>query len=194
MKYSFVLGQHDFLGSEMLKLFAHRVIGWRDRVVVDAFSAAAEAILALFFSSLSVLVLVMMYGLRTSGANAVEAIEATIEQYFEPADALQYLTAILSSTTAYTLFRLYGVRDHISRVVIVILITVLLWFGATPLFLVREPPNEEFADNLAITLVSAGLAVWWFLLFSQRRIFERTPRGSRDDGVQKIANKLESYR
>ena len=162
--------------------------------MVDAAAAAGETLLALFFSSLWVVVLVITYGLQTSGAGVVDAAVATIEGYFEPADALQYLTAILSSTTAYILCRLYGVREHISRVVGVLLLTVLLWFGATPLFLAREPPNEDFADRLAVTLVVAGLGVWWFSLFTQRRIFERSPSRPSDEGAKKIEKKLENYR
>ena len=177
-----------------MKLFLHRIVSWRDRLVVDAASAAGEAVLALFFSSLSVLVLVITFGLRTSGVGLIEAALAAIDEYFEAADALQYLTAILSSTTAYTLVRLYGVRDHVSRVVVLLLLTVLLWFVAIPLLVVREPPNVEFADNLAIGLVTAGLGVWWFSLFSQRRIFERTPAGPSEEGAKRVAKGLEKYR
>ena len=179
---------------DRVKLLVRRVLNWRDRVVVDVVSAAGETLLALFFSSLWVVVLVITYGLHTAGAGVVDAAEATIEEYFEPADALQYLTAILSSTTAYILCRLYGVREHISRVVGLLLLTVLLWFGATPLFLVREPPNEEFADRLAVTLVVVGLGVWWFSLFTQRRIFERSPSGPSDEGAKRIRKKLEDFR
>ena len=179
---------------ERVKLLLHRVLNWRDRVVVDVVKAAGEALLALFFSSLWVVVLVISYALHTSGAGVADATAATFEAYFKPADALQYLTAILSSTTAYILCRLSGAREHISRVVVVLVLTVLLWFGATPLFLVREPPNEEFADRLAITLVVLGLCVWWFSLFTHRRIFERSPSGPSDEGAKRIGEKLESYR
>lgn len=179
---------------DRLKLIVHRVLHWRHRVLVDAVSAAGETLLALFFSSLWVVVLVITYALHTAGAGVLDATAATVEAYFEPADALQYLTAILSSTTAYILCRLYGVRDHISRVVGLLLLTVLLWFGATPLFLVREPANQEFAGGLAVTLVVIGLGVWWFSLFTQRRIFERSPSGPSDEGAKRIGEKLEEYR
>ena len=92
------------------------------------------------------------------------------------------------------MFRLYGVREHISRVVIVLLLTWLIWLGATPLFLVPEPPNEDFADGLAVSLVVIGLFVWWYSLFTQRRIFERSPSGPSDKRAQEIEKKLEDYR
>ena len=177
-----------------MKLFFQRITSWRDGVVVDAMSAAGEAALALFFSSLWVLVLVITIGLRTSDADFGDAALAAIDGNFKAADALQYLTAILSSTTAYTLVRLYGVRDHLPRVVVVLLLTVLLWYAAIPLFVVPEPPNVEFAANLAISLITAGLAVWWFSLFSQRRIFERTPTGPSEEGANRVAKGLEKYR
>ena len=179
---------------DRVRLMVRRVLNWRDRVLVDVASAAGETLLALFFSSLWVVVLVITYALHTTGAGFGDAAVATVEEYFESADALQYLTAILSSTTAYILCRLYGVREHISRVVGVLLLTVLIWFGATPLFLAREPPNEEFANRLATTLVVAGLGVWWFSLFTQRRIFERSPSGPSDEGARRIGKKLEDYR
>ena len=179
---------------EKARLVVRGVLNWRDRVLVDIVSAAGETLLALVFSLLWVAVLVITYGLRTAGADFCDAIAATIEGYFEPEDALQYLTAILSSTTAYILFRLYGVREHISRVVIVLLLTWLIWLGATPLFLVPEPPNEDFADGLAVSLVVIGLFVWWYSLFTQRRIFERSPSGPSDKRAQEIEKKLEDYR
>lgn len=176
-----------------LRTAIERVTHWRNRLVVDAASAALEASLALFFSSLCVLVLVISYALETSGAGWGDALNAMLSMYFDPTDALQYLTAILSSTTAYTLLRLSGWRDHIFRVVSVLGLTLLLWFFATPLFVAREPENVEFAGSLAIWLVSAGLFVWWFSLFSQRRILEKAPQGHDRERADELTKKLEKY-
>lgn len=177
-----------------VKLLVRKMLNWWGRVVFDMVTAMGETLLALIFSSLGVVVLVIIYALETSGAGIVDATMATVEEYFEAADALQYLTAILSSTTAYILFRLYGVRKHISWVLVVLGLTLLLWFLATPLFLVQDPANEEFADSLAVTLVVVGLIVWWISLFTQRRIFERSPSEPSDDGAKRIGMKLENYR
>lgn len=159
---------------------------------MDGIGAFFEAAVALTCSCLWVLVLVITYGLDTSGVGFVDAVQATLTEHFEPADALQYLTAILSSTTAYTLFRLSGLRNYIYRVVLLLWTPALLWFLATPLLMVPEPPNEEFAGGLAMFLVVAGLFVWWFSLFNQRRVLERTPVGPSDDGARRIVKGLEN--
>lgn len=163
---------------------------WWPRIA-DGLLAVGEAAVALTCSCLWVVVLVITYGLDTSGVGFLDACKETLAKHFEPTDALQYLTAILSSTTAYTLFRLWDLRNHIYRVVILLLTPALLWFLATPLLMLPEPPNEEFAGKLAIVLISAGVFVWWFSLFNQRRVLDRTPAGPNDAGARKIIEELE---
>ena len=166
---------------------------WRPRVV-DGLWAASEAAVALVCSCFWVLVLVITYRLDSSGVGFIDAVQATLAKHFEPADALQYLTAILSSTTAYTLFRLAGLRNYIYRVVFLLWTPALLWFLATPLLMVPEPSNEEFASTLAVWLVSVGLFVWWFSLFNQRRVLERTPIVRSEEGARHIMDRLEHDR
>ena len=163
---------------------------WRPRVV-DGLWAAFEAGVALSCSLLWLLVLVIRYGLDTSGVGLLEAVQATLTTHFEPADALQYLTAILSSTTAYMLFRLASMRNNIRRAVFLLCAPAFLWFLATPLLMLPEPSNEQFAGDLAILVVAAGLFVWWFSLFNQRRVLERTPTGPSDAGAKGIMRKLD---
>ena len=126
----------SFLGkswSERLwhnaKALPGRLHAWKDGAILDAVWAAGEALLALLFSFLWVFVLVVDYGLSTSGVGLADATRETFAQYFQATDALEYLTAILSSTTAYTLLRLSDVRDYVRRIVITLLITVLLWLA-----------------------------------------------------------------
>lgn len=162
---------------------------WRPRVV-DGLWAACEAGVALACSFLWLLVLVIRYALDTSGVGFLGAVQATLAQHFESADALQYLTAILSSTTAYMLFRLAAMRNHIRRAVFLLCAPAFLWFLATPLLMVPEPSNKSFAGGLAILVVVAGLFVWWFSLFNQRRVLERIPSGPSDAGAKGIIKEL----
>ena len=161
--------------------------------VLDGLRAASEAAVALACSGLWVLVLVIKYRLDTSGVGFLDAAQVTLTEHFEPADALQYLTAILSSTTAYTLFRLAGLSKYPYRVIFLVLGPALLWFLATPLLMVPEPSNEEFAGSFAITLVAAGVLLWWFSLFNQRRVLEKTPTGPSDAGAKEIIKGLERH-
>lgn len=167
---------------------------WKDRVVLDGIMAIGEALLVLFISFLSIFAIGIKYGLDTTGVNIFDAFHQSFVSYFKPTDVFTYLTGILSSTTAFIIFRLSVLRTYIRRVVLILVMTALSLWLATPLFmagLVAEPRNREFAGDLAIILVLFAFFVWWFSLFSQRRMLERSVTVSGDDRGKKMAEKLE---
>ena len=77
------------------------------------------------------------------------------------------------------------------RLLFLVLTPFVLWSLATPLFMMSEPENVSLAGSLAASLVGAALFVWWFALFTQRRILERTPVGLDDSAAQGLTAELE---
>ena len=157
---------------------------------MDGLWAAFEVSVALLCSVLWVVVLVIAHMLDTTNVGFVDAVRATVTTHFAPTDALKYVTGILASSTAYTLFRLAGLRKHVYLVALLLLSPALLWFFATPLYMVPEPRNETFAGNLAVSLVAAALFVWWCALFTQRRVLERSPAGLGDREARELMQKV----
>lgn len=169
-------------------------VRWCKPRIWDGLRAMGEVGLALVFACVWILIPMIRHMLNTPDIVLLDAAQATVARHFAAADALKYVTAILASSTAYILFRLGSFRSYVYRLMFLVLSPLVLWFLATPLFMESEPTNVRFAGNYAVFLCSAAVFVWWFALFTQRRILERAPVGPSNSGAQGIEADLERNR
>ena len=162
--------------------------------MIDCFLAACEALVVLFFSSLSLIILGINYGLAND-VSFFDAFLIPVASELRPTEAIIYVTGILSSTTAYFIFRISLLKSHFKRVLFILLAAGVLFWTSTPLFIAgleTIPKNQEFAGTLAKWLLIFAFLLWWFSLINQRRLFEKSPTVSAGDRLGKeIAEKLE---
>ena len=173
-----------------------KIIEWKNRILIDGVSATGESVVVLFLSSLSLIILGINYGLDTKNISFFDAFLIPITSALRPTEMIIYVTGILSSTTAYFIFRISALRSHIVRVVCILLLACVLFWASTPLFIAgleKTPENPEFATTLAKGLGIFALLLWWFSLFSQRRILEKSATVSGDRRGREIAKNLEDF-
>lgn len=173
-----------------------KVIDWNwKKIVIDIFSATGEALVVVVLSSLSLIILGINYGLNTDNVNFFDAFLTPFLSTLRPTEMIIYVTGILSSTTGYFLLRISALRPHIVRVIIILLITGVLFWLSTPLFIAgleTTPKNQEFATTLAKVLGISALSLWWYSLYSQRRVFEKAVDFSGDRRGKEIAKNVEN--
>ena len=176
-----------------MKNIFRRVTGWKNGVVNDCALAIFEAIVVLIFSSLPLITRSLIYAFHNSGVGFVDAFIISYESTIRSTEMMVYITAILSSSTAYFLFRIHVLKSHLwfTRIILVI-IFVLIWL-ATLLFIAgleTDPENKELVVTFGNSLLITALFVWWILLFKQRHIFEKTVSLSKDNLGDEIAKKI----
>lgn len=168
-----------------------KFVRWCKPRVLDGLRALGEAGVAFACACAWILVPVIKHMLDTPDVEFLDAARAMANKHFEPTHALKYVTGILASSTAYIWCRRAGLRNYTSRLAFLLLAPAFLWYLATPLFMMPEPANSEFAERLALYLSVAAVFVWWFGLFTQRRVLERTPAGFADSRAQELTEELE---
>ncbi len=172
-----------------------RTIQWRNGLLPDALSSLGEALAVLAISSLSLMILSIQYGLNNADVKFIEAFLQTILSTLQPTEMIVYVTGILSTTTAYFLFRPKVVKRYFVRFTFVFLATFTIFYFATPLFisgLDTTPSNQGFATTLALILGTMAGVIWFFSLFTQRRLFENgSMRLKGDARAREIAKNIE---
>ena len=161
---------------------------------VDGVQALGELGLALVITSVWLGVAVVTHMLNTPDVEFFGATRAILVDHFEPADALRYVTGVLASSIAYIWFRRHGLKNYTSRLLFLLCASGFLWFLAALLYMVPDPVNVQFAERLAFFLFVGTAIVWWFALYTQRRILERSPDSRFDSGGQELTEELERGR
>ena len=82
-----------------------RIAGWKNGVVSDGVFTLSEAIVVLFISFLPLIIRSINYAFHTRGVNFIDAFLISVESTIHPTEVIVYITAILSSSIAYFLFR-----------------------------------------------------------------------------------------
>ena len=166
---------------------------WKNGILTDVFFAFMEGIFVLFLSSLPLIIRSINYAFHTSGVNFIDAFLVSAKATIHPTEVIVYITAILSSSTAYFIFRIHVLKSHLwSTRIVLAIIFVLIWL-ATLLFIAgleTDPENQELVVTFSNYLLIVALFAWWLLLFNQRRIFEKTVSLSKDNLGDKIAKKI----
>ena len=168
---------------------------WK-KIGTNILSATGEALVILSFSSASLILLGINYGLNTENVKFFDAFLTPFFSSLQPTEMIIYLTGLLSSTTGYFVFRIRTLKPYIVRMVIILLTTCVLLWISTPLFIAgleTTPKNPEFAATLAKGLGISALVLWWYSLYSQRSIFEKGIDFSGDRRGRDIAKKLEGF-
>ena len=172
-----------------------QIIQWKNQVLLDVVLSFIEAFVVLIITYLYLFVLSINYGLNTEDVNFLGAFITTVTSTLQPTEMIIYVTGILSSTTAYFIVRLTVLKTHVLRVVSILIVTLILFWIATPLFIsgLQSPPvNQTFAVGLAKILGIGALIVWLFSIFSQRRILKREITISGDQRGNEIAKNVGS--
>ena len=166
----------------------------RDRIVGDGVFAIVEALVVLVFSPIPLALQSISYALHTKGVNFIDAFFISLESTIRPTEMIVYITAILSSITAYFFLRIPILKSHLWPTRIFFAIICIIILLATPLFisgLETDPENQELAATFGNFLLIFALFTWLLLLFNQRRVYEKPLSLSRDNRADEIAKNVE---